>query len=359
MQRVVKASGILFLMALASGPQSNAGEVTLGGFGEAGWTHSSGGSGDMANMKNNNTFFQGAVDLYFTARLSEKTNFLSEVVFETDDTNTAILDVERLVIQYHVSPWLMVVAGRTHTGLGYWNDVFHHGSWLQTPVTRPLMYNFEDMNGLLPVHAVGLELRGEGRLGIGNLGYIANVANGRGPKVDPPQVVNDADNSKAVNLVLYYTLPQLGNLRFGGTVYRDTLPGGTLEDGSPLPAGTELIYGGHIAWQPENFEILGEVLQMSHNYSTDHPNSKILMSYLQGFYQLTESIRPYARVEYVGLKDAVDAYTGVNSGANAYVAGVRYDLTHSSAVKAEYGRVKNVNSDEFGSQINLNWSYGF
>lgn len=346
---------VLFIAALTAGPLSYAGEVNIGGFGEVGLTNSSGIMGE----DNKTQFFQGAIDLYFTAKIGEKANFLSEIVFETDETNTAILDVERLGIQYHVSPWFMIVAGRVHTALGYWNDTFHHGSWLQTPVTRPLMYNFEDMNGVLPVHATGLEFRGEGRLGIGNLGYIANIANGRGPMVDPPQVVGDADNSKALNAVLYYTFPTLGNLRVGGTVYRDTLPGGFDETGAELPKGTELIYGGHLVWSPEKFELIGEILQMAHTYASENPDSRLLMGYVQGYYQLFEEWRPYFRAEYLGVRDAADAYTGIGSGANAYTMGVRYDLSYSSALKLELARVKNVNKDMFGTNFNLNWSFGF
>ena len=55
-----------------------------------------------------------------------------------------------------------------HTLLGYWNQAYHHGTWLQTTVFRPEIYRWEDDGGgLLPVHEVGVRAR---RRGLGRPG---------------------------------------------------------------------------------------------------------------------------------------------------------------------------------------------
>ena len=40
--------------------------------------------------------------------------------------------------------WFKVAAGRFHTALGYWNETYHHGTYLHTSITRPVAVRFED-----------------------------------------------------------------------------------------------------------------------------------------------------------------------------------------------------------------------
>jgi hypothetical protein len=303
-----------------------------------------------------NNFLRGAVDLFLTHELSTKVNFLAEINFEIDDQNTTTIDVERVLVQYHLSPWFTIGAGRYHTALGFWNDTYHHGSWLQTSISRPEMYLFEDDGGFLPVHSTGIEIRGEGDVGPGRLGYIANIANGRGPKKDPPQTVNDADTHKAVNLLAYYSFPELGNLRFGGNIYLDTLPGDDRNlDGVTDVQGSERIFGGHLLWAPDNLEILFEMLKINHAYVSGEADSGILASYFQASYHVTSLLAPYGRIEYVGAQDG-DYYTEVTGTHRRYVGGLRFDFEPSNALKLEYAAAKGTID---GYRIAANWSFTF
>ena len=83
---------------------------------------------------------------------------LAEIVFEfEEDDNEAVLDPERIQVRWAPSTLFSLTAGRMHTPLGYWNETFHHGTWFQTTAARPLLYEFEDDGGILPVHMVGLQ----------------------------------------------------------------------------------------------------------------------------------------------------------------------------------------------------------
>ena len=53
-----------------------------------------------------------------------------------------------------------VAVGRYHTAIGYYNNAYHHGKWLQTAAERPHIYDFEDSGGLLPIHNVGVSVSG-------------------------------------------------------------------------------------------------------------------------------------------------------------------------------------------------------
>ena len=138
---------------------------------------------------NTTAFTLGQLNLFVTSDISEKFKFLSEIVFEggpdniygvtRGEINTFSVDVERYLIQYSYNDYLNVAAGRFHTAIGYYNTAYHHSTWFQTTTGRPLLFQFEDRGGILPVHTVGVSASGlipSGRLG---LHYVAEVGNGR------------------------------------------------------------------------------------------------------------------------------------------------------------------------------------
>ena len=126
-----------------------------------------------------NSFTLGAFDLFISSQISEKFSMLSEVNFEFGDDNEMALDLERMLLTYAANDHFKLSFGRYHTGIGYYNTAFHHGTWFQTATGRPFLFLFEDEGGVLPVHNVGLNLTGSipsGKLG---LNYVAEIGNGR------------------------------------------------------------------------------------------------------------------------------------------------------------------------------------
>jgi hypothetical protein len=308
------------------------------------------------------TFEIGQLDFYYSTKIDEKTSFLAEIVYESGIDNgqqTTGLDIERVSVQYFASPWLKIAAGRFHTALGYWNDNFHHGSWLQTSISRPRMYSFEDSGGFLPVHTIGLEFRGEGQVGTGLLGYIANVGNGRGPQVDPPQMVEDADIAKSFNLVLYYSLPDFDNLRFGVTYYQDTLPE-TFDNTHVLTRsrGHETISGAHILWEPgSQFQILSEYMIMNHSFDGTENANKTSTGYVLASYKMG-NFTPFVKFDSINADKTADTYTSIGDNYQKRAAGLRYELSSRSALKVEsyYETTQNLASN-YGTLAN--WSFTF
>ena len=56
-------------------------------------------------------------------------------------------EVERFSLHYAFSDQYKLSAGRYHTPVGYWNSAFHHGSWLQTTISRPRTQKFGPGSG--------------------------------------------------------------------------------------------------------------------------------------------------------------------------------------------------------------------
>ena len=371
----LQRSILFFTLSTTLGFYANA-EAPLRGFGQVGYTASD--SDNNGETDNANQFYNGALDLFISTNISKKVTFLSEVAFEMDSSNSTVTDIERLMAQYTVSPWLKVAAGRFHTALGYWNDNYHHGSWLHASADRPLVYHFEDDNGILPVHAEGIEVRGEGDMGPGQLGYIFNVANGRGAEIDPPQVVNDGDHSKAMNLLVYYSLPN--HLRVGAVYYTDNLPGCrydlldanqacgfTQTSGAGMKnKGAESIYGIHAVYNPEAYEVLVEYFNMSHDYDTENTtataDADVTAGYVQFAYHMGD-LTPYYRYDMIEVPSKkTDAYTGLDGTKVGHTVGARYDLDATNALKLEYYTQNLEHADktkDTWKSATANWSFTF
>ena len=113
---------------------------------------------DKTTEKSN--FQIGGVDFFLTNSLDKNTSFLVELVFESTPAGEIKTDLERAFITYTVDPLFKISAGSFHTALVYWNETYHHGGYLHTSVSRPVLMRFEDDDGLLPLHTAGLEFAG-------------------------------------------------------------------------------------------------------------------------------------------------------------------------------------------------------
>ena len=115
-----------------------------------------------------------------TAAINDRVSVLAEVVLEASGANTQVVtDLERLQLTFRVADYLQLSAGRYHTGIGFYNTAFHHGSYFETPIGRPRVFDFEDEGGVLPVHDVGISARGTVPHTGSALHYLAEIGNGR------------------------------------------------------------------------------------------------------------------------------------------------------------------------------------
>ena len=183
------------------------------------------------------SFTLGQLNLFVTSDISDKFKFLSEIVFEAGPdniygvprgtANSFGVDVERYLLTYSQNEYFNLSAGRYHTAIGYYNTAFHHSTWLQTTTGRPLLFEFEDQGGILPIHNVGIEANG--RIPSGSLGlhYVAELGNGRESRAplieEPVQNVASDTNHKAVNFELFARPTKVPGLQVGFSAYRDLL----------------------------------------------------------------------------------------------------------------------------------------
>jgi hypothetical protein len=284
------------------------------------------------NKKGDTTSFTlGQLDLFVTSDISDKFKFLSEIVFEAGKDNAFGVDLERYLLQYSPNDYFNLSVGRYHTAIGYYNTAYHHSTWLQTATGRPFLFQFEDDDGILPIHNVGVSATGlipSGRLG---LHYVAEVGNGRASVNSSAEAVQnrvDENTGKSFNLALFARPAGIRGLQAGVSVYHDELkPAG-------LPNINETIVAAHAVLIRPEFEWLNEALLIRH---AEKGNSTVLNT--PGFYTQVSrrfgSYRPYFRYQYVNAPDAEPMFptVGLRHGPSV---GLRYDPSEWVAVKLQY-----------------------
>lgn len=287
-------------------------------------------------------FSLGQLNMFVTSDISDKFKFLGEIVFEggpdnifgvtRGEANTVSVDVERYLLQYSYNDYLNISAGRYHTAIGYYNTAYHHGTWFQTTTGRPLLFQFEDRGGILPIHTVGVSVSGLVPSGALGLHYVAEVGNGRASRspLDQEPVQNEVDdqNRKAFNLALFSRPDAIRGLQAGFSVYRDVL--------APLnsPRIGETILAAHAVYIVPKFEWLNEALVVRHAV---FGSPRVIET--PGFYsQISKQFgayRPYFRYEYVNAPDNEPVFpdVGLRSGPSF---GLRYDASEAVALKLQY-----------------------
>ena len=286
-------------------------------------------------------FNQGQLVLHLASPLSRKVSYFGEITFNAQPTGYTV-EVERSIIRYDYNDFFKLSFGRYHTPIGYWNAAFHHGSWLQTTISRPEMVKFGGT--FIPVHFVGFLVEGNIPSGGAGLSYSAGVGNGRGSIISRPGDAGDNNNNRAWVANLYSRPVKLYGLQMGISVYRDKLTVPVI-GGSPNNF-REWISAAHIVWTKENPEFLAEFANVNHrnvltNFITNNQAYYAQIGYRLPWFEKT--IKPYYRFEHTHT--SLNEQVLTNQDLVQSILGVRYDITNYASFKAEYRNTKRLPTD--------------
>jgi hypothetical protein len=279
-----------------------------------------------------NGFALGQFDLFGQSQLSDRLSVLTEATLTALPRNTYSARLERILVTYWASDRFAASAGRYHANIGYYNAAFHHGSWFQTAVGRPLVFAIDGDIGLLPIHTLGVSATGElpsGRLG---LRYVAELGSGRAGQssaATPPQPGLADNNTPSVNVALVARPARWDGLQMGVSLYRDRL---TLQDTSKPPID-ELIGAAHALYKTNEVELLSEWVALRH-----HSRAGGQADMTRGWYAQASrrfrAVRPYVRYDYVDVptSDQLFGFLGRRRGPTG---GVRWDFEALAAFKVQ------------------------
>ncbi len=322
------------------------------------------------------SFFIGNFNLYISKNLTDTVRTFSEVrftylpngnpdpvagtvfstsVFEYTDYASTLrwgaIEIERIYLEWSITPWLALRLGQFLTPYGIWN--VDHGSPTFIPVLRPYVIS---MN-LLPERQTGLELRGQVALSSHDvLGYHLTLSNGTGPISE----YRDLDDNKALGARAYWTYDGFGELTIGASAYygtnADTTSAAGIDENQKLvytekvnSKSRVLSWAADFAWRYDALLVQGELVTRQTEYTSDgrpvltHPLTGVRMGLPNelafGYYVLvgyrfdwfgTMPFVTFQHVDYVEPR--------LNSRPKAYIAemGLNIRPIDSVALKAVY-----------------------
>ena len=268
-------------------------------------------------------------------------------------------EIERIQLGWTVGDskvWL----GRFHNPVGYWNTQFHHGSYLETSISRPSIVDFEDDNGLLPIHLTGLLIEGVIEHDKQGLGYALAV--GAGPELsdnlEALDVLDPGSGSHDLSLTLnlYHEPVLYAPTRYGLFVNYTKIPATRigLDEIRQISAG---VYGN---WNSQRWRLTGSTfflrnrLQQSNGALTDN----FFSSYFQADFNRDDHWTIFGRIEWT-VGDEKDAYLALfpQNISDRILGGVRLDAFDRHAFTLEISG-NQTQGGNFGQFI-LQWDAMF
>ena len=299
-------------------------------------------------------FNEGQFILHLSSALSPHVAYFGEISMTARadaGTNTPPvtgfnIEVERSLIRFDQSDYLKLSFGRFHTPIGYWNAAFHHGSWLQTTVSRPESLQFGGGGSLIPVHFIGALAEGTFPAGGLNLSYNLGVGNGRSSVLYRSGDWGDINNNKAWLAGVNAKPGSLYGLQAGASVYRDKI------NALGRPETREWIESAHVVWTRENPEFIAEFFNISHARPGGGAAVNSQAWYAQTAWRLPRITewKPYFRYEHIHVPLADGVYRGLAASVRGSTLGVRYDISSYAAMKLEY---RNLTRLGFGNYNGL------
>jgi hypothetical protein len=308
-------------------------------------------------------FSIGPLGFQVAAHLADGLVGRTEFAMEFEDGET-VVDVERAYLEYRTAHW-MFAAGRTHAELGYWNNAFHHGRWLQLTINRPRVLRFEDDGGMLPIHQVGVTAvygpqRGDAGVEIG-----LGVGNGHGRALEAIQTGGDDNRAKSVLLRVGAVGFGHAALRFGINVGLDGIAPqpATVRPLAPDTSILEIITGVYLALRGEHALVFSETYNVLHRAMGT--SWQVTDGFLLAGYRIGPFI-PFGQIEVRRGDGASDPFYNPAAAINSEtlppvdsiegIAGLHFDLNTWSAFKLELSGRRQDGLDDY--RVELNWSFG-
>ena len=118
-------------------------------------------------------FTMGEHSLFVTSVLNARFSYLGEVAvrFNASSASGYVASIERSLIRYQLNARNSIIAGKVHTPVNYWNDVYHHGRVFFPVIDRPVAFST-----IVPIHTLGVQLQGQ-NIGKAKFGYDLMAGN--------------------------------------------------------------------------------------------------------------------------------------------------------------------------------------
>jgi len=301
--------------------------------------------------------FTPALDLFFTADY-DNFRLLAEVYGDLNGKHGA--HVERFQVGWLPNPELAMWFGRYHNPVGFWNSEYHHGSYLQTAISRPAILEFEDDGGILPTHLTGLLI--EQTVNTAQSSWRYAFAIGAGPyfnqHLEAVDLFRSEDNSVKLvsSLRLSWHPSRSEDSQVGLFVSSATIPG----EASTFEELKQFVGGVYTDWHFQSMRLTSALYSI--NSDIKKAGQDVDGSFINGYLQLEIPLgadwTPYGRFEKSqGAEGDPFLHYAHTFIRDRSLIGVRYDVTTNQSIKLELSDVDYAVSGF--SQATFQWSAVF
>jgi len=280
--------------------------------------------------------------------------FLGELLLAKNEQEIERLQLGSIVGDSKV--WL----GRFHNPVGYWNTEFHHGSFLESSISRPSVIAFEDDNGLLPIHLTGLLIEGVIEQDEQGLGYA--LAAGAGPELSDEfnalSLLDPGSGSHDLSLTLNLYLEPLlyAPTRYGLFFNYTVIPA----DRIGLNEIRQISAGAYGNWESERWRLTGSSFYLRNRLQelNGELTDNFVSSYFQADFKPDDHWTIFGRVEWT-VGDENGAYLALFPQyiTDRILGGVRLDAFDRHAFTLEISG--NHTQEDYFGQFMLQWDAMF
>jgi len=285
----------------------------------------------------NGYFTIGEHDFFVTSKLSKNISFLGEYVIRYNaGSGTRFLpSIERSFIKFNYYKNHSIIAGKIHTPLNYWNDVYHHGRVFFPTIDRPYAFSH-----LIPLHKLGIQFQGQ-NLGRYNFGYDIALGNG----IASTDVKDDA-LPEAITAAFHFK--PVDGMRVGASHFYDFLQSniyGTHSGHTISPINTGLpIYKGPLTYNLTcfSFAYFGKKLEVLNEFALNATRTDSLgravnkSNYLYTGLRIKEKHVPYMLFDVINVAEN-DLHT-YHMRTYKLAAGYRDEFSHLINLKFQVER---------------------
>jgi hypothetical protein len=278
-------------------------------------------------------------------------------------------DLERLQFGFEFVPETVLWFGRFHQPASAWNTEHHHGSYLQTAITRPYIERWEDEQGLIPQHITGALFESRRPLGPEGALQLSGGA-GAGPSVrrdelGPIDLIDSNPGRHRLSMTgrLAYLPEYTGASSFGLLYGHDQITTGSPYVVSVLGSRHAVlsVYGAYADWNNEPWRIIGADYYVDVALDQTTRDESFISGYLQVERQLPHRLTVFGRVEdsarmqeskYVALLEDHDGDIDIALRRNAL--GLRWDFIRRQALTIELSHVVSLKQES--NEVRIQWS---
>lgn len=285
--------------------------------------------------------------------------FLTEYILSTYES-----ELERFQFGWQADENNIGWVGRFHSPASYWNMAYHHGQYLQTSITRPLIARFEDEEGIVPTHVTGVMLETMHDLH-GSSSFQTTVSLGKTSVIGeyelmPFDLLDASSKHKgAVDVRLAYLPDQFDDDQFGLLLKWSDL----VVDGNPVAELQGLqqvkqgVIGAYIDWRVRDWMILANLSYLNNQMIKQDQDltDTFFAAYLQAEYVFAQNWTVFGRVEDTpGADDSEYLELFPATIIERQMLGLRFDFYKNNALTLE---VSNVGTQSIDSdQVWFQWS---